>query len=291
MGYDYTGQQGLRTKADFSRQIYQNRCTTATMSGSTNLCDNLRVGWYSADTYNFNVSATTGTTLVMSLNQQPNLNTWASSVQINPAQIPTADNLDLQLNTTTGEVTKHSSSLRYKHDVRPLPFSSYSKLLQLEPKKFKWNHDRQESIGLIAEEVHALGLTDFVNYDIDGRPDGVKYKLLAVGLIGVLKNGLLDGWTGGDATKEKVVKITTTDYTTSDEDYVIVKGEGTTISLTGNEGYKVYIKSMVECVVTTNGGLIDDTWESLELGPESCIELLFTKNSWYILSSDGIKNS
>ena len=33
----------------------------------------------------------------------------------------------------------------------------------------------------------------FVNYDIDGRPDGVKYKLLAVGLIGLLKNGLLDG--------------------------------------------------------------------------------------------------
>tara|TARA_R110000824_G_scaffold74599_4_gene189534 strand:+ start:4307 stop:5182 length:876 start_codon:yes stop_codon:yes gene_type:complete len=291
MGYNYTGEQGLRTKADFSRQIYQNTCTTATMSGSTNMCDNLRVGWYSANTYNFTVSATTGSTLVMAINQQPNLNTWASSVQINPNQIPTADNLDLQLNTTTGEVTKHSSSLRYKHDVRPLPFSSYSKLLQLEPKKFKWNHDRQESIGLIAEEVDALGLTDFVNYDIDGRPDGVKYKLLAVGLIGVLKNGLLDGWTGGDTTKEQVVKITTTDYTTSDEDYVIVKGEGTTITLIGNEGYKVYIKSMVECVVTTNSSLIDDTWESLELGPESCIELLFTKNSWYILSSDGIKNS
>jgi len=291
MGYDYTGQQGLRTKADFSRQIYQNTCTIATMSGSTNMCDNLRVGWYSANTYNFNVSATTGTTVVVSINQQPDLNTWASSVQINPAQIPTADNLDLQLNTTTGEVTKHSSSLRYKHDIRPLPFSSYSKLLQLEPKKFKWNHDRQESLGFIAEEVDALGLKDFVNYDIDGRPDGVKYKLLAVGLIGLLKNGLLDGWEGNNDTKEPVVKIITTDHTTNNEDYIIVKGENATITLTGNEGYKVYIKSMVECVVTTSSGLIDDSWESLELGPESCIELLFTKNSWYILSSDGIKHS
>ena len=291
MGYDYTGQQGLRTKADFSRQIYQNTCTIATMSGSTNMCDNLRVGWYSANTYNFTVSATTGSTLVMAINQQPDLNTWESSVQINPGQIPTADNLDLQLNTTTGEVTKHSSSLRYKYDITPLPFSSYSKLLQLEPKKFKWNHDRQESLGFIAEEVDALGLKDFVNYDIDGRPDGVKYKLLAVGLIGLLKNGLLDGWEGNSDTKEPVVKIITTDYTTNNEDYIIVKGENTTITLTGNEGYKVYIKSMVECVVTTSNGLIDDSWESLELGPESCIELLFTKNSWYILSSDGIKNS
>ena len=196
MGYNYTGQQGLRTKADFSRQIYQNACTIATMSGSTNICDNLRVNWYSADTYNFTVSGTTGTTVVVAINQQPDLNTWASSIQINPNQIPTADNLDLQLNTTTGEVTKHSSSLRYKHDIRPLPFSSYSKLLQLEPKKFKWNHDRQESIGLIAEEVHTLGLTDFVNYDIDGRPDGVKYKLLAVGLIGLIKKWFIRrmGW-------------------------------------------------------------------------------------------------
>ena len=88
-----------------------------------------------------------------------------------------------------------------------------------------------------------------------------------------------------------MVKIITTDHTTNNEDYIIVKGENATITLTGNEGYKVYIKSMVECVVTTSSGLIDDSWESLELGPESCIELLFTKNSWYILSSDGIKHS
>ena len=48
---------------------------------------------------------------------------------------------------------------------------------------------------------------------------------------------------------------------------------------------------MVECKVKSSVGLIDDNWESLELGPESCIELLFTENNWYILSSDGIKNS
>ena len=289
MGYNYTGQSGLRTRADFSRQIYQNPCTIATISGSTNMCDNLRVGWYSADTYNFTVSGTTGDTLVVSINQQPNLNTWASSVQINPNQIPTADNLDLQLNTTTGEVTKHSSSLRYKHNISDLPFSSYSKLLQLEPKKFKWNHDGQESIGLIAEEVDALGLKDFVNYDIDGRPDGVKYKLLAVGLLGLLKNGLLDGWVGDSG--KKVIKTITKDYTTNEEDYIIVKGENSTVTLNGGEGSKVYIKSMVECKVKSGGGLIDDSWESLELGPESCIELLYSQNNWYILSSDGIKNS
>ena len=215
MGYDYLGQSGLRTRADFSRQIYQNRCTTATMSGSTNVGDNLRANWYSADTYNFTVSATTGSTVVLALNQQPNLNTWASSVQINPNQIPTADNLDLQINPTTGEVTKHSSSLRYKHDVTTLPFSSYAKLLQLEPKKFKWNHNGEESIGLIAEEVDSLGLKEFVHYDIDGRPDGVKYKLLAVGLMGVLKNGLLDGWVGSESSDKKLIKTITENYTTN----------------------------------------------------------------------------
>ena len=274
MGYDYTGQKGLRTKADFSRQIYQNRCTTATMSGSTNIGDNLRANWYSANTYNFTVSATTGSTVVVAINQHPDLNTWASSVQINPNQIPTADNLDLQLNTTTGEVTKHSSSLRYKHDIEDLEFDAYAKLLQAVPKRFKWNHNRQGSIGLIAEEMDAMGLKDFVNYDIDGRPDGVKYKLIAVGLIGLLKNGLLEGWSGV-SEKESVTKITTTNYTTNKEDYIIVKGADTILTLEGTEGYKVYIKSMVECMVETKTGLIDDNWGSLELGPESCIELLF----------------
>lgn len=291
MGYDYLGQSGLRTRTDFSRQIYQNRCTTATMSGSTNIGDNLRANWYSADTYNFTVSATTGSTVVFALNQQPNLNTWASSVQINPNQIPTADNLDLQINTTTGEVTKHSSSLRYKYDVEVLPFSSYSKLLQLEPKKFKWTHNGQESIGLIAEEVDSLGLKDFVHYDSEGKPDGVKYKLLAVGLMGVLKNGLLDGLINSDESDKKSIKIINDNYTTNKEDYLIVKGENSEITLIGEEGYKVYIKSMVECLVKTSVGLIDDNWGSLQLGSESCIELIFTEGSWYILSSDGIKNS
>ena len=36
MGYDYPG-FGLRTKVDFSRQIYQNCDTTAEMSGSSRL--------------------------------------------------------------------------------------------------------------------------------------------------------------------------------------------------------------------------------------------------------------
>ena len=144
---------------------------------------------------------------------------------------------------------------------------------------------------MIAEEVDSLGLKDFVHYDSEGKPDGVKYKLLAVGLMGVLKNGLLDGLINSDESDKKSIKIINEDYTTNKEDYLIVKGENSKITLIGEEGYKVYIKSMVECLVKTSVGLIDDNWGSLQLGSESCIELIFTEGSWYILSSDGIKNS
>jgi hypothetical protein len=71
----------------------------------------------------------------------------------------------------------NTSSIRYKRDV-----TNYDKGLdivaQLRPVYYKGisevDGDKQFA-GLIAEEIHDLGLTEFVNYLEDGRPNSLSY--------------------------------------------------------------------------------------------------------------------
>ena len=36
---------------------------------------------------------------------------------------------------------------------------------------------------------------------------------------------------------------------------------------------------------------LDGEWEEINMGPQSSIEVISDKSNWYILSSDGLKNS
>ena len=68
-----------------------------------------------------------------------------------------------------------TSSLKYKNTV-----TDYDKGLdivnQLRPVYYKGINDGETIFaGLIAEEVHDLGLTEFVQYAEDGSPDSLAY--------------------------------------------------------------------------------------------------------------------
>lgn len=89
---------------------------------------------------------------------------------------------------------KSTSSIRYKVNVRDLDLDA-QQLLSLRPVRFhdkkqhaKLGEDAPTHVGLIAEEVDALGLKEFVHYDAEGRPDGVQYERLAVALLPVVKD-------------------------------------------------------------------------------------------------------
>jgi hypothetical protein len=45
----------------------------------------------------------------------------------------------------------------------------------------------QNHIGLIAEELHEIGLNHLVIYDKENRPDAVKYKKVSLYLLEVMK--------------------------------------------------------------------------------------------------------
>ncbi len=89
-------------------------------------------------------------------------------------------------NNTTGVATnmvvgsdgilyRSTSSLKYKTDVNDATHG-LSELLTLRPVTYKGKNDGDKVFGgLIAEEVHEAGLTEFVQYAEDGTPDALAY--------------------------------------------------------------------------------------------------------------------
>jgi hypothetical protein len=83
-----------------------------------------------------------------------------------------------------------ASSIRFKENVVDADINTEAVLdIQVRKFNYKKSFDKHETkdVGVIAEELEALGLTDFIYYDADGIPDGVAYEKLALLLIPVLK--------------------------------------------------------------------------------------------------------
>jgi hypothetical protein len=76
-----------------------------------------------------------------------------------------------------GYLYRSTSSLRYKRDIEDLTHGLV-KVLELRPVTYKGiSPSDGENVysGFIAEEVHAAGLTEFVQYDNEGQPDALHY--------------------------------------------------------------------------------------------------------------------
>lgn len=86
----------------------------------------------------------------------------------------------------TGLLFRGGSSRRYKTDIHDLE-ADFSRVLDLQPVKFRWKSDGREDIGLIAEDVDR-NVRDLVIYDDQQRPDGVKYDRVALYLLAVVKD-------------------------------------------------------------------------------------------------------
>jgi hypothetical protein len=75
-----------------------------------------------------------------------------------------------------GTLYRSTSSLKYKTDIRNYT-KGLNEVLGLRPVFYKGKTDGDTQFaGLIAEEVHELGLTEFVQYAPDGSPDALSYQ-------------------------------------------------------------------------------------------------------------------
>tara|TARA_R110000787_G_scaffold108332_1_gene216742 strand:- start:339 stop:827 length:489 start_codon:yes stop_codon:yes gene_type:complete len=78
---------------------------------------------------------------------------------------------------TDGYLYKSTSSRRYKNTITDATHG-LTELLTLRPVTYKGNSDADGDTvygGLIAEEVHDAGLTEFVVYNEDDEPDALSY--------------------------------------------------------------------------------------------------------------------
>jgi hypothetical protein len=96
--------------------------------------------------------------------------------------------------SSSGVFQRSTSSIRYKKDVSDLSYS-LSDVLKLRPVRYRGINDGDTWIGgLIAEEVDAAGLSEFVAYDTAGRPDALHYAHMVALLINAIKeqNGTIE---------------------------------------------------------------------------------------------------
>ena len=316
------------TQIDYSRQLKQSGDTTALFSGSSHSQGGLWAGRYSGYSYDFDFTdsytgnsgytfvvqqsdtlsgmtdysdgrtstygvsitsysgiASGNTVLAVSKIPQYPINPGAATVtltasclQLATGNLISSSSTDLGIDTL-GNVVIDTSSIRFKENIEDIKFENLDRLLELTPRKFKWKSNRTDDWGYIAEEVEGLGLSDFVSYE-GGVPHSVKYKKLSIMVIEYLKKYGAYNSTSQikcDCPKEEFVVLT----------------EDTIFILDGSKSKKYIVKSLANCTVKPDTGLIDNEWESLELSPESCVEFRFYEplSCWMIVSSDGIKES
>jgi len=87
----------------------------------------------------------------------------------------TGSAVNMVMSSASGILQRSTSSIRYKNSVENAPYG-LAEVMQLRPVTYKGNNDGDTVFGgFIAEEVHDIGLTQFVQYDDQNRPDALGY--------------------------------------------------------------------------------------------------------------------
>jgi hypothetical protein len=95
---------------------------------------------------------------------------------------------------TNGNIARITSARKYKEDIQDIDHGLIA--LNLQPKtwvskqEYVENNNSTEGltrhVGFIAEDLHDLGLTDFVYY-VDGEPDAINYDRMTALLVPIIK--------------------------------------------------------------------------------------------------------
>lgn len=89
-----------------------------------------------------------------------------------------------------------------------------------------------------------------------------------------------------------VAIISELDYITNGESCIVIKGvPRCTVVLNSTTTDHIVIKAMTSVLIVPDHGLIDAEYDEVELQQFSSLEFRFIGGNWYILSSDGIKQS
>jgi hypothetical protein len=86
--------------------------------------------------------------------------------------------------------------------------------------------------------------------------------------------------------------VSETNYKTNGESCIIIRGVAqSTVILDSTTTDHVVIKSMTSITIRPDVGKIDEDYDEIVADQYACIEFRFVGGNWYILSSDGLKQS
>jgi hypothetical protein len=137
------------------------------------------------DTIAFSAAPATGSTAggdtssvdIVFLEFDTGAGTPANARLLSPAvrDATTGSAANVFIDSTSGALLRVSSSIRYKTDVQDAPWTG-EQIDALRPVTFRGINDGDTVFGgLIAEEVHDAGLTEFVVYNEEDRPESLHY--------------------------------------------------------------------------------------------------------------------
>jgi hypothetical protein len=86
--------------------------------------------------------------------------------------------------------------------------------------------------------------------------------------------------------------VSETEYRTNGEECIIVRNvTESTVILDSKTTDHVVVKSMTNLTIKPDIGKIDEDYDEIVMDRFSCVEFRFCSGNWYVLGSDGLKNS
>jgi hypothetical protein len=90
----------------------------------------------------------------------------------------------------------------------------------------------------------------------------------------------------------EISRVSESEYKTNGESCIVIKGvSDSTVILDSTTTDHIVVKSMTRLTIKPDIGKIDEDYDEIVADKYACIEFRFMGGSWYILSSDGLKQS
>jgi hypothetical protein len=97
---------------------------------------------------------------------------------------------------------------------------------------------------------------------------------------------------GQQIETSEITLVSELDYRTNGEDCCIVRGVPESfVTLDSRTSDHITVKAMTRLTVRPDIGKIDEEYDEIVADKFACIEFRFVGGHWYILSSDGLKQS
>jgi hypothetical protein len=101
---------------------------------------------------------------------------------------------------------------------------------------------------------------------------------------------ILKSFRGNTIKCSEQVTISDPIYETGCESFLVIKNiEHCKVKLSSFHSEHITIKAMTTVLIIPDNGKIDEDFDEIELHSGSAIELIYAFDTWYIVSSDGIK--